>query len=105
MDEQLLYIENCLPGIWSNDDYSFSFQLGTPNLATITDKQKAPNTGSGCQYHIVKQDLFYLLRLIIRDGAKVGVIDYKIDHIDCASGSLTISTDGATWILNKVLDY
>ncbi len=105
MDEQKLYIENCIPGIWSNNDYSFSFQIATPNLATITDKQKAPNTGSAYQYHIVKQDFHYLLRLIISDGAKFGVIDYKIDHIDCASGSLTISTNGATWNLNKVLDY
>ncbi len=105
MDEQQFYIENCLPGIWDNKDISISIQLGTPNLITITDKTKAPNSGSEATYHVVKQDWYYVLRIIVSDGTKVGALDYKIDHIDCATGDLTISAEGATWELKKVVEF
>jgi hypothetical protein len=105
MDEQQLYIENCILGLWENENYSFTFQDGTPKSLAITDKINAPRTGTDYTYHIVKQDFYYLLRVIITDGNSAAAIDYKIVNIDCATGELIISTDGATWELKKISQY
>ena len=105
MDEQQLYIENCILGVWENENYSFTFQGGTPKHLSITDKINAPKTGTNYLYHIVKENFYYILRLIITDGHNLAAIDYKIVNIDCAAGILVISTDGAKWELKKVSEY
>lgn len=102
MDEQQFYIEDCIIGLWENDLYSFIFKGGNPKLMSITDRQNAPKTGTGYQYHIVKQDYYHILRLILADGNKVATMDYKIDKIDCSTGELNTSTDGVVWELKKV---
>jgi hypothetical protein len=105
MDEQQFYIETCLIGVWDNENYSFIFNGGGTKLMSITDKINAPRTGTGYSYHIVKEDFYYVLRLIITDGDKVAAIDYKIDNIDCSIGVLKLSSGGATLELNKIVEF
>lgn len=102
MDEQLFYIQNCLPGTWENKEYSFRFELGSPNIAIVNNKHNHPANSTGVTYHVVKEDYYYLIRLIYTTESKTWAKDYKIDGIDCAAGVLTISDNGAVWELSKI---
>ncbi len=104
MDEQKFYIENTLANsIWDNERYSFTFTLGTPNLAVLTDKEDSPKTGGGSVYHIVKEDWYYLLRLVASNGTEVNVVDYKIDDIDAEAGTMKLSSGVVQWEFKKVV--
>ena len=106
MDERLFYIEENISGIWDNNGYSFVLKMradGDTNSISFTDKENFPKTGSMGKFFIVKEDYYYILRLIFLKGNDaVNAMDFKIDDIDAATNKMQLSHNGIILNLTRV---
>lgn len=106
MDEQLFEIDNCLPGIWDNERYSFTFQPGVQRLASFTNKEIFPKTAVALTYQTFKKEFIPYLRVITANEGIKEVREFRIDKIDCSINELTITNEGnQSWTFKKTLEY
>lgn len=105
MDEQLLYLEEHISGVWDNADYTFVigyFKNDSPNTISFINKHTMDKTGSIGSVYIVKNASLYVLRIIFTlENNKVNAMDFDINYLDAVTGILELSNNGMIITLKK----
>lgn len=103
MEENLIYIDQHVEGVWDNERFSLVIgpkDIHNKRLLSLTDKENNASTGSGLVGYINKRKSIYILTIITDNNESLKAKDYQIS-IDAMINQLTLSTDGAVWTFKR----